>query len=80
MSTAERIIPPLCAGQRLTVEEFLCRWEAMPEVNVFTGVGLDGTAVLQGDVALLLRTLQRSLESARHAAFVMKLAGRKSAG
>ncbi len=33
MSTAERIIPPLRAGQRLTVKEFLRRWEAMPEVK-----------------------------------------------
>jgi Uma2 family endonuclease len=33
MSIAERIIPPLRAGQRLTVREFLRRWEAMPEVK-----------------------------------------------
>jgi Uma2 family endonuclease len=33
MSTAERVIPPLRAGQELTVEEFL-RWqEAMPELK-----------------------------------------------
>jgi Putative restriction endonuclease len=33
MSIAERAIQPLRAGQRLTVEEFLRRWEAMPEVK-----------------------------------------------
>jgi Uma2 family endonuclease len=33
MSTAERIIPPLQAGQRLTVREFLRRWEAMPDLK-----------------------------------------------
>jgi Uma2 family endonuclease len=33
MATAERIIPPLRAGQRLTVREFLRRWEAMPDVK-----------------------------------------------
>jgi hypothetical protein len=33
MSIAERAIQPLRAGQRLTVEEFLRRWEAMPELK-----------------------------------------------
>ena len=33
MSIAERAIRPLRAGQRLTVQEFLRRWEAMPELK-----------------------------------------------
>jgi Putative restriction endonuclease len=33
MSTAERVIQPLRAGQRLTVDEFLRRWEAMPDLK-----------------------------------------------
>ena len=33
MSIVENAIEPLCAGQRLTVEEFMRRWEAMPEVK-----------------------------------------------
>jgi Uma2 family endonuclease len=33
MSIAERATPALRAGQRLTVQEFLRRWEAMPEVK-----------------------------------------------
>ena len=33
MSTLGRAIEPLRAGQRLTVKEFLRRWEAMPEVK-----------------------------------------------
>jgi Uma2 family endonuclease len=33
MSTAERVTKPLAPGQRLTVKEFLRRWEAMPEVK-----------------------------------------------
>ncbi len=33
MSIAERTVPPLRPGQRLTVQEFLRRWEAMPEVD-----------------------------------------------
>ena len=33
MSIAERAIQPLRAGQRLTVQEVLRRWDAMPEVN-----------------------------------------------
>jgi hypothetical protein len=33
MSIDERAIQPLRAGQRLTVEEFLRRWEAMPELK-----------------------------------------------
>jgi hypothetical protein len=33
MSTVERAIPPLRAGQRLTVREFLRRWKTMPELK-----------------------------------------------
>jgi len=33
MAIAERAIPPLRAGQRLTVREFMRRWEAMPEIK-----------------------------------------------
>ncbi len=33
MSIAERALPQLRPGQRLTVQEFLRRWEAMPEVK-----------------------------------------------
>lgn len=33
MSIAERAVPPLRPGQRLTVQEFLRRWEAMPELK-----------------------------------------------
>ena len=33
MATAEERIPPLVEGQRLTREEFLRRWEAMPELK-----------------------------------------------
>jgi Uma2 family endonuclease len=33
MATAEESIPPLGEGQRLTREEFLRRWEAMPELK-----------------------------------------------
>jgi len=33
MSIAERAVPPLRPGQRLTVREFLRRWEAMPRVK-----------------------------------------------
>jgi len=33
MSIAERARPPLRPGQRLTAQEFLRRWEAMPEVK-----------------------------------------------
>jgi Uma2 family endonuclease len=33
MSTAERAVPPLAAGDRLSREEFLHRWEAMPGVK-----------------------------------------------
>jgi len=33
MSIAERAIQPLRPGQRLTVQEFLRRWEAMPELK-----------------------------------------------
>jgi hypothetical protein len=33
MSIAERAVPPLRAGQRLTVQEFLRRWEAMPSLK-----------------------------------------------
>lgn len=48
--------------------------------RVFPGLWLDGPAVLQGNMARLLQTLQRGLESAGHAAFVKELAGRKSGG
>jgi len=64
MSIAQRAIQPLRAGQRLTVQEFLRRWEAMPE--------------LKYDMGRLLHTLQRGLRSAEHAAFVKKLAARKN--
>jgi Uma2 family endonuclease len=33
MSTVERPVEPLRAGQRLTRKEFLRRWEAMPELK-----------------------------------------------
>jgi hypothetical protein len=33
MSIAERATPPLRRGQRLTVQEFLRRWEAMPDLK-----------------------------------------------
>jgi Uma2 family endonuclease len=33
MSIGERAVPPLRAGQRLTVQEFMRRWEAMPELK-----------------------------------------------
>jgi Uma2 family endonuclease len=33
MSIAERTIPALRAGQRMSVKEFLRRWEAMPELK-----------------------------------------------
>ncbi len=33
MSIAERMRPPLRPGQRLTVREFLRRWESMPAVK-----------------------------------------------
>jgi len=33
MSIAERAVPPLRPGQRLTVRELLRRWEAMPRVK-----------------------------------------------
>ncbi len=33
MSIAERAVPPLRAGQRMNVEEFMRRWEAMPELK-----------------------------------------------
>ncbi len=39
MSIAERTIQPLGAGQRLTVREFLRRWEAMPEVKFAELIG-----------------------------------------
>jgi Uma2 family endonuclease len=33
MSITERAVPPLRAGQRMNVEEFMRRWEAMPELK-----------------------------------------------
>jgi len=33
MSIAERALPPLRPGQRLTLREFLRRWQAMPELK-----------------------------------------------
>src|SRR5438132_14167436 len=33
MSTAHSILPPLREGDRLTPDEFLRRWEAMPELK-----------------------------------------------
>jgi Uma2 family endonuclease len=33
MSTAEKAVPPLAAGDKLTRAEFLRRWEAMPKVK-----------------------------------------------
>src|SRR5438094_538679 len=33
MSTVARAVKPLRPGQRLTVKEFLRRWEAMPELH-----------------------------------------------
>jgi hypothetical protein len=45
--------------------------------SVFLGLWLDGRAVWKHDLARVLRTLQRGLESAQHAAFVSALAARK---
>lgn len=44
---------------------------------VFPGLWLDGKALLTGDTAKLIKTLQRGLRSPEHAAFVKKLAKRK---
>jgi hypothetical protein len=34
MSTTDRAIKPLYAGQRLARDEFLRRWEALPEIKI----------------------------------------------
>ena len=39
MSTVEQRVPPLLPGQRLTRDEFLRRWEAMPELKLAELVG-----------------------------------------
>lgn len=33
MSTVEQEVPPLVAGDKLTRDEFLRRWDAMPKVK-----------------------------------------------
>jgi hypothetical protein len=33
MSSVQQVPKPLCVGQRLSVKEFLRRWEAMPELK-----------------------------------------------
>jgi Uma2 family endonuclease len=48
--------------------------------RVFPGLWLNGPALWQSDMARLLQTLQRGLESPAHAAFVKKLAGRAGSG
>ncbi len=45
--------------------------------SVFPGLWLDSKALLAGDSAKLLRTLNRGLRSPEHAAFVKKLARKK---
>lgn len=45
--------------------------------RVFPGLWLDGKAMLAGDAAKVLATLQKGLKSPEHAAFVKKLAKRK---
>lgn len=44
--------------------------------EVFPGLWLDATALLNGDLAAVLAALQRGLASAEHAAFVAQLAAR----
>ena len=39
MSTVEQEVPPLIAGDRLTRDEFLRRWEAMPKVKFAELIG-----------------------------------------
>ena len=46
--------------------------------RVFPGLWLDGPALWKYDVARLLQTLGRGLRSAEHAAYVKKLAARKT--
>ncbi len=46
--------------------------------RVFPGLWLDGPALWNYDLARLLQTLGRGLQSAEHAAFVKKLAARKN--
>jgi Uma2 family endonuclease len=45
--------------------------------RVFPGLWLDGKAMLAGDAAKVLATLQKGLKSPEHAAFAKKLAKRK---
>jgi len=44
MSTAERITPPLVSGEKLDRDEFLRRWEALPELKL--------AELLEGEVCL----------------------------
>jgi Uma2 family endonuclease len=46
--------------------------------KVFPGLWLDVAAMLRGDLASVLKRLQAGLDSAQHAAFVKKLARKKS--
>jgi len=45
--------------------------------DVFPGLWLDVPALLKGDLARVLATLQRGLRSVEHAEFVTELTGRK---
>ncbi len=60
-------------------EYLLCRptSKGVFRSRVFPGLWLDGPALWKYDLARVLRTLERGLRSAEHAAFVEKLAARK---
>ena len=45
--------------------------------RAFPGLWLDPAALLAGDIAAVLATLERGLASPEHAAFVAELAGRR---
>jgi hypothetical protein len=69
---------PLFAGQRLKRDEFLRRWEAIPQRStVFPGLWLDPSAMLALDGPRVTEALDRGMQSPEHAAFVESVTRQK---
>jgi hypothetical protein len=73
-------IPPLEAGDRLTRDEFERRHERLSATDdgvlrsrTFPGLWLHAEALLRGDLAAVLASLQAGIVSPEHQAFVERL-------
>lgn len=64
------IIPPLENGDRLTRNEFERRYQAMPQIKK---AELAVSALLSGEMTIVLEILQQGLNTSEHQEFIQRL-------